>query len=376
MDIDIIELKDKITPKHIVFGSFIIIAIIIAFSFYVETRSQKLPALVKAEKLTISSVTSGIAVNYKVVLNEPVQQGQLLFEMENPQLLKKLNNLKNEKSKYEEIINSSTRGDHLKIKLIDIENDLLKSENKKVELSLEKEKILNQLDIYSKKFNPAKANYEVYKDLFDQKKISSSEFDERTSEYMKISNSYQSLQNDLRLVNKEIKSNKREIELYKQQKALYRENVSLIAEKYIVELAKINSEISELEDEIKSLNVYSPAAGYITKLNFNPGENVQKGDQVTELSNVGKMWIIAFGNSFSRQKIKKGMKVKAYCTNEKKVYGKIESISPVMDRVSSLSTKFETVNSYTKIEILLDNNEDATNNLTPGERLFVRIYFW
>jgi multidrug resistance efflux pump len=376
MDIDIIEIKDRITPKHIVFGSFIIIAIIIAFSFYIETRSQKLPALVKAEKLTISSVTSGIAVNYKVVLNEPVQQGQLLFEMENPQLLKKLNNLKNEKSKYEEIINSATRGDHLKIKLIDIENDLLKSENKKVELSLEKEKISNQLDIYSKKFNSAKANYEVYKDLFDQKKISSSEFDERTSDYMKISNSYQNLQNDLRLVNKEIKSNKSEIELYKQQKALYRENVSLIAEKYIVELAKINSEISELEDEKKSLNIYSPAAGNITKLNFSKGENVKKGDQVAELSNVGKMWIIAFGNSFSRQKIKKGMKVKAYCTNEKKVYGKIESISPIMDRVSSLSTKFETVNSYTKIEILLDNNEDATNNLTPGERLFVRIYFW
>ena len=376
MNIDIIELKDKITPKHIVFVSFIIIAIIIAFSFYIETRSQKLPALVKAEKLAISSVTSGIAVNYKVVLNEPVQQGQLIFEMENLQLLRKIKNLKNEKSKYKEIINSATRGDHLKLKLIDVEEDLLKSENKQVELSLDKEKISNQLNIYSKKFNSANANYEVYKDLFDQKKISSSEFNERTSEYMKISNSYQNLQNDLLLVNKEIKSNKSEIELFKQQKVLYRENVSLIAEKYIVELAKINSKLNELEDEVKSLNVYSPAAGYITKLDFSSGENVKKGDQVAELSNVGKMWIIAFGNSFSRQKIKKGMKVKVYCTNEKKVYGKIESVSPVMDRVSSLSTKFETVNSYTKIEILLDNNEDATNNLTPGERLFVRIYFW
>ncbi|MCK4655122.1 MAG: HlyD family efflux transporter periplasmic adaptor subunit [Candidatus Cloacimonetes bacterium] len=375
MNIDIIELKDKITPKHIVFVSFIIIAIIIAFSFYIETRSQKLPALVKAEKLAISSVTSGIAVNYKVVLNEPVQQGQLIFEMENLQLLRKIKNLKNEKSKYEEIINSATRGDHLKLKLIDVEEDLLKSENKQVELSLDKEKISNQLDIYSKKFNSANANYEVYKDLFDQKKISSSEFNERTSEYMKISNSYQNLQNDLLLVNKEIRSNKSEIELFKQQKVLYRENVSLIAEKYIVELAKINSKLNELEDEVKSLNVYSPAAGYITKLDFSSGENVKKGDQVAELSNVGKMWIIAFGNSFSRQKIKKGMKVKVYCTNEKKVYGKIESVSPVMDRVSSLSTKFETVNSYTKIEILLYNNEDATNNLTPGERLFVRVYF-
>ncbi|MCK4312312.1 MAG: HlyD family efflux transporter periplasmic adaptor subunit [Candidatus Cloacimonetes bacterium] len=375
MDIDIIEIKDRITPKHIVFGSFVIIAIIIAISFYIETKSQKLPALVKADNLAISSVTSGIAVNYKVVLNEPVQQGQLIFEMENPQLLRKIKNLKNEKSKYDEIINSATRGDHLKLKLIDVEEDLLKSENKKVELSLDKEKISNQLDIYSKKYNSAKSNYEVYKDLFEQKKISSLEFDERTSEYMKISNSYQNLQNNLRLVNKEIKSNKSEIELLKQQKALYKKNVSLIAEKYIVELAKINSELNELEDEVKSLNIYSPAAGYITKLNFNQGENVKKGDQVAELSNVGKMWIIAFGNSFSRQKIKKGMKVKVYCTNEKKVYGKIESVSPVMNRVSSLSTKFETVSSYTKIEILLDNYEDATNNLTPGERLFVRVYF-
>ena len=375
MDIDIIELKDKITPKHIVFGSFIIIAIIIAFSFYIETRSQKLPALVKTEKLSVSSVTSGIAANYKVALNEPVQQGQLLFEMKNPRLLKKLTNLKNEKSKYEEIINSATRGDHLKLQLIDVDEDLLNSENKKVELSLEREKISNQLDIYSKIFNSAKANYEVYKDLFDQKKISSSEFDERASEYMEISNSYQEMENDLQLVNKEIKNNKSEIELYKQQKALYRENVSLIADKYIIELVKINSEIIELEDEVKSLNVYSPAAGYITKLDFSSGENVKEEDQIAELSNVGTMRIIAFGNSFSRQKIKKGMKVKVYCTNEKKVYGKIESVSPVMDRVSSLSTQFETVSSYTKIEILLDNNENATNNLTPGERLFVRIYF-
>ena len=65
MDIDMIEIRDRITPKHIVFGSFIIIAIIVAFSFYTETRSQKLPALVKTEKLTVSSVTSGIAVNFK-----------------------------------------------------------------------------------------------------------------------------------------------------------------------------------------------------------------------------------------------------------------------------------------------------------------------
>ena len=160
-----------------------------------------------------------------------------------------------------------------------------------------------------------------------------------------------------------------------QQKALYKENVSLIAEKYIIELAKINSEIIELEDEIASLNIYSPSDGYITKLNFSPGENVSKGDQIAEISDVGNMWIVAFGNSFSRQKVTKGMRVKVYCTNEKKISGKIESISPIMDRISSLSTKFETVNSYTKIEISLDNNEDAANNLSPGERLFIRVFF-
>ena len=375
MDVNIIELKDKITPKNIVFGSFIIIAIIIAFSFYIETRSQKLPALVKTEKLTISTVTSGIATNFNVVLNEPVQQGQLLFELGNPQLLNQLINLKNKRLKYEEVINSASSGDHLKLKLNDIEKELLKLENLEVEFSLEKEMISNQLDIYSKQFNSAKADYDVYEDLFDKQNISSSEFSERTSEYEIICNSYQSLQNDLQLVNKEIKSNKSEIELLKQQKTLYKENVSLVAEKYVAELTNVNSEITELEDEIKSLNVYSPAAGYITRLNFSQGEYIKEGEQVLELSNVSKMWIIAFGNSFSRQKIAKGMKVKVYCTNGKKVYGKIESISPVMDRVSTLSSEFETANSYTKIEIDLNNNEDAANNLTPGERLFVRIYF-
>ena len=46
-----------------------------------------------------------------------------------------------------------------------------------------------------------------------------------------------------------------------------------------------------------------------------------------------------------------------------------------MDRVSSLATQFETVSSYTKIKISLDNDRDAVDNLTPGERLFVRVYF-
>jgi multidrug resistance efflux pump len=373
--IDLIEIENSITPKNIVIFSFIVIIIIISFSLYDETRSQQLPAVVKTDRLTISSVTSGIAVNYKIGLNEYVQKGQLLFEMENPQLRKKLNNLKNEKSKYEDIISSSNNGDHLQIKLIDIENDLLIFENKKVELSLDKDKISDQLDIYSKIFNSAKADYIVYEDLFNQEKISSSEFEDRTSKYMEINNSYLNRQNDLHLINKEIESNKRKIELFKQQQALYKDNVSLIADKYIIELAKINSKIIEKEDEVASLNVYSPATGYVTKLNFNPGENVNKGDQIVELSYIGKMWIVAFGNSFSRQKITKGMKVKVYCTNEEYIYGKIVSISPIMDRVSSLSTKFETVNSYTKIEINLNNNEDAANNLTPGERLFVRVYF-
>ena len=370
-----IETREKITPKHIVLTSIIIITIVIIFSIATDMRSQQLPALVKTDNLAISSVSSGIAVNYKVVLNEFVNQGQLLFEMENPRLQKRLNSLKNEKSKYEEIISSSTNGDHLKIKLIDIENDLLIAENKKVELDLDKEQISNQLDIYSKIFNTAKANYDVYEKLFNQKKISSSEFEERTSKYLQISNSYQNRQNDLQLIDKEIKSNDRKIELQKQQKALYIENVSLIAEKYIIELAKINSEIIVLEDEIASLNIYSPDAGFITKLNFSPGENVNKGDQVVELSYVSKMWIIAFGNSFSRQKITKGMRVQVYCTNGNKIPGKIESLSPIMDRVSSLATQFETVSSYTKIKISLDNDRDAVDNLTPGERLFVRVYF-
>ena len=105
MNVNLIEIENRITPKHIVIFSFIIIIMTISFSFFDESRSQQLPALVKTEKTNISSLTSGIAVNYKVVLNESVQKGQLLFEMVNPQLQKKLNNLKIEKSKYEEIIN-------------------------------------------------------------------------------------------------------------------------------------------------------------------------------------------------------------------------------------------------------------------------------
>jgi len=375
MRINLIEFENRITPMHIVIFSLIVIIIIIFFSSINETRSQRLPAVVKTEKKAISAKTSGIAVNYKVALNEHVQQNQFLFEMENKQIQNRLIALKNERSKYEEVINSAKSGDHLEFKISNIEKELILLENLEVEFNLKKEKISNQLEIYSKQFESAEANYQVYEDLFNKKHISLSEFDERTSNYLIINNSYQSHKNDLQLINKEIKSNAKEIALIEQQKKLFRENVTLLVDKYVLELAKIDNEINEIEVTIGSLSIYSPSNGYVTKLNFNPGENVKEGDEILELSSVNKIWIIAFGNSFSRQKITNSMKVKVHCTNGKKIYGKIKSISPVMERESSLSEDFETVSSYTKIEISLDNNVDATNNLTPGERLFVSVYF-
>jgi multidrug resistance efflux pump len=151
-------------------------------------------------------------------------------------------------------------------------------------------------------------------------------------------------------------------------------NSTVLAAKSLIDLDKINAEILEVEDEINHLTIISPSMGIITDINYQSGETVKDGDVIAEIADISNVWITAYGNSYSRKNIKTGNYVQIYTNDNLKIDGSVKSVSPVMEKVKSLSTSFETANTYLKIEIDFDDPETALENLTPGERLFVRVF--
>jgi HlyD family secretion protein len=149
----------------------------------------------------------------------------------------------------------------------------------------------------------------------------------------------------------------------------------MLASKHIIDLNEVEADLNDLQEEIKNLNIYSPIDGIITDLNYRAGEKIDIGDVVAEIADLSNIWITAYGSSSSRQKVKIGQKVRVFCDCKEKLWGEVVTVSPVMEKVKALSTSYETVNTYTKIEIKLINISEALKYITPGERIFVRIYF-
>ncbi len=73
--------------------------------------------------------------------------------------------------------------------------------------------------------------------------------------------------------------------------------------------------------------------------------------------------------------MKVGQKVRIFSSARQKIRGKVVTVSPVMEKVKYLTPSYEMENTFTKIEISFDNKDEALKFTTPGERLFVRIYF-
>ena len=242
-------------------------------------------------------------------------------------------------------------------------------------LELKKDDLSNQISIYKDIYDTAKLEYEAYKELYNEDALSVSEFDERSSEFLEIANEYRELENDVLLTSSEIETKKKYLQSLLNKKKMFSENVSLVAENHLLNLQELKSKLNELENEAAELNVTAPISGTISEINCELGESIGKGKNIVEISLEENIWIIAYGNSFSRQKIKKGMKAKIFCTNGERIQGKIETVSPVMKKVKALTPTFETANTYTEIKIIFVDPIEAKNSITSGERLFVRIYF-
>ncbi|PKN71135.1 MAG: hypothetical protein CVU50_10415 [Candidatus Cloacimonetes bacterium HGW-Cloacimonetes-3] len=355
--------------------SIVVLTLTIITSFFVESRSQKLPAVIFSEKVIISSRVEGVIKSYSVSSMQEVKQNDPIAIVANSRLLVKLETLRKERDKYVELINSAKTGDYLKTEVYDLEHDIQKNRKDMEAAKVELDNIREKYVYLNERFALGSKKYIAARKMYDNALLSQSDFEKEVKSYRDVQNEQSELKADSLVAIETIKSSQNIINLLQARSSIISSNVNILAAEYVIDLNDVDAKIKDLEEDIKSLQVYSPIAGIVTDINYLPGENVNKGDVIAEIADLSKVWVIAYGSSFSRLKVKVGQKVKINCGDGEKIWGKVVTISPVMEKVKSLSSSFETNNTYTKIEIQFDSLEEAMRYVTPGERLFVRIYF-
>ncbi|MFO7659800.1 MAG: efflux RND transporter periplasmic adaptor subunit [Candidatus Cloacimonadaceae bacterium] len=367
-------MKKKKVLKILVL-SLIFIAITIIVSYIYEAQSLKLPAVIFSDKVIVSSEVDGILREYFVTSMQKVKPNDLLAEMDNSKLPYKLETLQNEKNKYEELVKSAKSGDYLKTELYKLDEDIFENEKDFEEAKLDIVKINNKLKLIEDRYTSSKKIYDANLNLHEQGILNSSEFEKAADNYWDVHEQYYELKSDSLVAAQTMKSSQSIIRLLKARKDILSNNVDILAAKHLIDLNEVEANIHDLQVEIKNLKVYSPIAGIVTDINHRPGEKIDEGDVIAEIADLNNVWVIAYGSSSSRQKVKPGQKVRIFSDESKNIWGRVTTVSPVMEKVKSLSTSFETVNTFTKIEIKFDDMAEALKYITPGERLFVRIYY-
>ncbi len=363
--------KQKI--KVIFVLTLLVITGTIIVSYFIDSNSQKLPAVVRSNKVFVSTEVSGTIANYFVASMQEVKKGQAIAKLENPRLTEKLKALRSEYDNYNKLVKSAEDGDILKLELFKIEKDILETfeDIQKAEYKLNK--LYQELDIQTLDNQSAIKKYNSIKKLYEEGKISQTEYDLKAKEYLSIINKYANWQAESSMITKELEASKTVLKMQKAQRDIINSNTAILASKNLIELDKIRVDIADLEHDIENLTILSPLDGVVTGLRNRPGERVKNGDVIAEISDISDVWLTAYGSSYSNRELKEGNKVTIYSNNKEKIAGVVFSISPVMEKVKSLSATSETVNTYTKIKIGFIDHNEAMKHLTPGERLFVRI---
>ena len=365
--------KKKI--RHILILSLVIIAITMVVSYITESSSQKLPAVVRSDKVFVSAEVDGVLKEFSVTSMQKVQKNDPLAVIENSKLPLQLETLKNEIRKYEEMIASAQGGDFLEFELLELEEDIQKNKIDLEEARLEIKKIIDKLDFMEQRHIVTKKQYEANKKLYSSGLINNSDFEKVSDDYWKVHEDYFDLKGDSLIAYESMQTSQLIINTLNARKKILSQSTNVLASEYLIDMSEVLVDINELEEQIKSLYIVSPIAGVVTDLNFRPGEGVEEADVIMEIADLSNVWIIAYGDSQSNHRIKVGQRASVKSGSGKKIWGKVVTVSPVMERVTALSTSFETVNTYSKIEISFEDQEEALKYITPGERLFARIYF-
>lgn len=366
-------MKKKI--RLILILSLVFMVITLVVSFFIESRSHKLPAVILSDKVFVSSETDGILKKYYIQSMQEVIPQTLIAELENSRLQNNLEALKNEKQKYEKLIQSAKSGARLDTELYSLDEDIQKHRINLEEARLDIAKSNEKLLVMNERYAAGKKKYDASKKLYEQGILNNSDFDRMSRDFWNLHDDYNELKGDSLVAAEVVKSSQNIINLLEARKKIMSSNVDILAARYLIDLNEVEANIAQLEQELKGLLIYSPITGVVTDFNYRPGEKIGKGNVVVEIADLSNVWIIAYGTSSSRHKVKPGQKVRIYCSGKNNIMGKVTAVSPVMERVRALSTAFETVSTFTKIEIKFDDMKEALMYITPGERLFVRIYF-
>jgi multidrug resistance efflux pump len=355
--------------------SLVVITLICILSYHIEARSQKLPALISSDKIIVCSAVDGLLKSYGVTSMQKVEKNGLIAEITNSRLPYKLETLKKEKAKYEELINSAHSGDFLKTELYGLDEDIQANQTDLEKAKLSIKKTNEKLILMRDRFNSGQKKYEADRTLYNQGILGNTDFDKATKDFWDVNKEYTELRNDSLTALQIMKSSQNIINLLLARKKILSNNVDMLAAKYLIDLNSVDADINDLEQEVKNFHIYSPISGVVTDINYLPGENIDKGDVVAEIADLSHVWVIAYGMSSASHRIKSGQKVRILCDAKHKLWGTVSTVSPVMEKVKSLSSSFETANTYVKIEVNFINMGDALKYITPGERLFIRIYF-
>ncbi|MCF7912369.1 MAG: HlyD family efflux transporter periplasmic adaptor subunit [Candidatus Cloacimonetes bacterium] len=367
-------MKSKDKNLVILLASIVIIACVVFTSFLLESRSQKLPAVVRSEEVFVSCLADGIVRDYQVEAMQQVEKGDIIVQLQNDALINKQKALQIEKERYLELINSAQNGDALQLELSKLEKAILDNRLELQETSLKLLAVTQRLLVATPRIESITKQYKANKSLYDESIISANEFKNISEQYDDNLSDYNELKYDSLYAEKKINTIQSIIQIQESQINIISGNPSVLAAEALIDLDNINAQLLEVEDEINHLKIVSPIRGIITDINYQPGETVKDGDVIAEIADLKDIWITAYGNSFSRKNIVPGCFVRIYANNSQKITGSVKSVSPVMEKVKALSSSFETANTYLKIEIDFDDPAAALENLTPGERLFVRIF--
>lgn len=355
--------------------SLILILTTAIISLIFESRSQKLPAVIRSNTVSIKARTDGVLKNYTVAMMQEVTAKDLIAMIDNPILPIQLQSLKKNLEKYEELIASTQDGNLLKSELLDYEEDIQKNKITMDKARLEQNKISDKLEFLAERYRVAKKQYNVNQKLYNTGILSNSEFEKVSQEFWRVYEEYYDLKGDSLIAFETMQSSNNIINSLNERIRMLSEGDHSMSSKYLIEKNEVLIKIEELENSVTNLSVYSPIEGVVTELNYRPGESVAKGNVIAEIADMSVVWVVAYGGADARHKLNVGQKVRIYSKSKNKIWGKVNSLSPVMERVKSQSNMFETVNTYTKIEITFDNEAEVLNYLTPGERLFVRVYY-
>ncbi|MDD2331018.1 MAG: HlyD family efflux transporter periplasmic adaptor subunit [Candidatus Cloacimonetes bacterium] len=365
--------KKKI--QFVLILSVIVMAISVAVSYFIEAHTVVLPAVIHTDKVVLSSEVDGLLKRYYVSSMQSVKAGDLIAEIDNNKLPGILENLKKEKSKYEELITSAKTGDLLTNQLHELDADLLEYRINMEESKSDLHRINAQLKDLEGRHSTVLKRFEASKRMYDSGLMNNSDFEKASKEYWDYKEKYSELQADSLIAREVISSSQNLINLINSRKQILTKSTDVLASKHVVDINKVEAEISELQAEVQRLQIFAPISGIVTDINYNTGERVDKGDVVAELADLSNVWVVAYGSSENRHRITIGNKVLIQTGSRKKIWGEVSAISPIMEKIQSLSSTFETVNTYNKIEIQLEDQQEALKYITPGERLFVRIFF-